>query len=78
MTYTITNTDFIDNYIADPVTIVLNHFITINASTTDTNNDVVLYSAYGFHITLPVEFVNTTLSGDLSASTRTCPLPPSE
>lgn len=51
MTYNITNTDFIDNYIADPVTIVLNHSITINASTTDTNNDVVLYSAYGFHIT---------------------------
>ncbi|MBQ6977837.1 MAG: hypothetical protein IJQ18_04325 [Paludibacteraceae bacterium] len=50
-TYTITNTDFIDNYIADPVTIVLNHFITINASTTNTSNDVVLYSAYGFHIT---------------------------
>lgn len=51
MTYTITNTDFIDNYIADPVTIVLNHFITINASTTNTSNDIVLYSAYGFHIT---------------------------
>lgn len=50
-TYSITNTDFIDNYIADPVTIVLNHFITINASTTNTSNDVVLYSAYGFHIT---------------------------
>ena len=29
----------------------LNHFITINASTTNTSNDVVLYSAYGFHIT---------------------------
>ena len=51
MTYNITNTDFIDNYISDPVTIVLNHFITINASTTNTSNDVVLYSAYGFHIT---------------------------
>ncbi len=51
MTYNITNTDFIDNYIADPVTIVLNHSITINASTTNTSNDVVLYSAYGFHIT---------------------------
>lgn len=51
MTYNITNTDFIDNYIADPVTIVLNHFITINASTTNTSNDLVLYSAYGFHIT---------------------------
>lgn len=51
MTYNITNTDFIDNYIFDPVTIVLNHFITINASTTNTSNDVVLYSAYGFHIT---------------------------
>ena len=51
MTYRLYDTDFIDNYIADPVTIVLNHSITINASTTDTNNDVVLYSAYGFHIT---------------------------
>ena len=51
MTYNITNTDFIDNNIADPVTIVLNHSITINASTTNTSNDVVLYSAYGFHIT---------------------------
>ena len=50
-TYNITNTDFIDNYIADPVTIVLNHSITINASTTNTSNDIVLYSAYGFHIT---------------------------
>lgn len=51
MTYRLTDTDFIDNYIADPVTIVLNHSITINASTTNMSNDVVLYSAYGFHIT---------------------------